>query len=174
MIVVEGPDGSGKSTLVKAIEAEFNVTVAPRVVSTDAEAMVDLKAWTEVNVRHQHHGVVFDRHRLISEPIYGPILRSQPEPGFDSLGWLNAMFQLFYANKPTIIYCLPNWAVVRQHQTNLPKGATEAQARKIYDLYLTRAGLDLALHRAVHYDFTEGSLHTKSILNYIRYNEGIS
>ncbi|MCA1807247.1 MAG: ATP-binding protein [Actinobacteria bacterium] len=50
MIVVEGPDGAGKTTLIRDLSALLNIPVAPRVVSQETKAMVDLRQWTEDNV----------------------------------------------------------------------------------------------------------------------------
>lgn len=173
MIVVEGPDGAGKTTLVKEIQSQFDVVVAPRVVDTDANAMVDLKAWVENNVRQLNQGVVFDRHRLISETCYGPILRQgRTEPGFDDLGWLTAMMEFFYRSKPTIIYCIPPKSICVSYNAECwPTQTSPEQRDAIYDNYITRAAIDFGLLRAQHYDYTEGPNHLKSIMGYINREE---
>lgn len=172
MIVVEGPDGAGKTTLVKEIQSHFPVTLAPRVVNTEAQAMVDLKQWVEDNVRQLNQGVLFDRHRLISEPIYGPILRDATESGFDDLGWLMAMMQMFYAAKPTIIYCIPpKDTCIVQNASCWPTQTTGRQRSAIYDAYVAKAAVDCGLLKAQHYDYTEGPLHLKSIMGYINREE---
>lgn len=173
MIVVEGPDGAGKTTLVKETQSHFPVTIAPRVVNTEAQAMVDLKQWVEDNVRQLNQGVIFDRHRLISETCYGPVLRQgMTEPGFADLGWLSAMLQMFYAAKPTIIYCIPPKHVcVSRNAACWPTQASYDQCDAIYDNYITRAAIDLSLRRATHYDYTEGPNHLKSIMGYINREE---
>lgn len=154
MIVVEGPDGSGKTTLIREIQSEFPVTLAPRVVSKDAEAMVDLVKWVEDDNAKLSQGVVYDRHRLISETIYGPVLRDSPQPGFDDIVWLEIQMRLFYGKKPTLIYCIPPWPVVAENAASLPASCTRSQAQDIYNLYVARAAVDVGCRRAVIYDYT--------------------
>lgn len=134
--------------------------------------MVDLVAWVEEDNKKLSQGVVYDRHRLISEPIYGPILRpSNLEPGFDDIGWLTNMLRLFYAKKPTIIYCLPPKHVVLGNIESLPRGATLRHASQIYDLYLTKASTDIGCGRAYHYDYTEGSGTLQGVIGTINRQE---
>jgi GTPase SAR1 family protein len=171
MIVVEGPDGSGKTTLIKEIQSEFAVTIAPRVVSKEAEALLDLRVWVEQNNRKLDQGVVYDRHRLISETIYGPILRDGTEPGFDDINWLAEQMHQFYAKRPVIIYCLPAKGVVLENRSSLPSKATYQQASNIYDLYVARTAIDNAFGRSVIYDYTKGSRHLANIMGHINRNE---
>lgn len=160
MIVVEGPDGAGKTTLISRLSDELSLEVAPRVVSKDAEAMVDLKSWTEQNVRGGFQPRIFDRHRLISEPIYGPVLRDAPEPGFDDPHWFQSMMTEFYLADPIVIYCLPPWQVV---WNNIIKGddnkifhGSPRKAYLIWASYYNKAVTEIAL-RPLHtrvYNYT--------------------
>lgn len=160
MIVVEGPDGAGKTTFIEKLVAELDLPVAPRVVSKDAEAMVDLKTWTEKNVSEGFQATIFDRHRLVSEPIYGAVLRDRFEPGFDDVRWLHEMFFRFYEMcRPIIIYCLPPFEAVR---TNIVgdrnNEVVQKDIRRIYALYAARAASDMALRpqNTFRYDYTDG------------------
>ena len=48
MIIVEGPDGAGKTTVLQDLKTVFDLPVAPRVVSKETEAMVDgVRAYAE-------------------------------------------------------------------------------------------------------------------------------
>lgn len=160
MIVVEGPDGAGKTTLIRDIRQFFNIPVAPRVVSKGAEAMTDLKVWTENNVSLSFHKMIYDRHRLISEPIYGSVLRDYFEPGFGDPEWLWKMYRKFYTQaNPLIIYCLPSWEVVEKNVANDTEDQPDhvrAKIRSIYAQYAAKAAVDAAVHeRAVIYDYTQ-------------------
>lgn len=160
MIIVEGPDGSGKTTLLRELSAYFpDVPIAPRVVSKDAEAMVDLKEWTEENTALGWQNKFYDRHRLISEPIYGAILRDKPEPGFNDFAWLGSQMGKFYRNvKPLVIYCLPPLNVVLHNLQGDEDNATiNPKSEVIYAAYVAAISRDFILRRenTILYDYTQ-------------------
>lgn len=144
MIIVEGPDGSGKSTLVNKLAQELRLPVADKVVSADLQAMTDLVKWTEDNVARGFQPTIFDRHRLISEPIYGPILKPRQDEHFCDSGWLSQQLWLFYGCKPIIIYCLPDIRTVRENvaREDTNNQAVEGRIAAIYAAYVNRATLD--------------------------------
>lgn len=143
MIIVEGPDGAGKTTLIKQLAERYDLPIAPRVVSKDAEAMVDLKAWVEENVSQGFQPMIFDRHRLVSETIYGPILRDKQEPGFDDWVWMSVMIDRFYNCNPLIIYCLPDLEVVKANIAgDIDNKVVWGSIDAIYAAYVARSALD--------------------------------
>ena len=107
MLIVEGPDGSGKSTLVTRLAESLQMYVMPRVVSEDGERLGDLVTWVHEDVTSGLKRAVYDRHRLISESIYGPVMRATMEPGFDSILWLRTYQQRLKSKEPFVIFCLP-------------------------------------------------------------------
>lgn len=140
MIIVEGPDGGGKTQLVTRLVRDLKIPVAPRVVSKDAEAMVDLRRWVQDNLDWGLTSTLYDRHRLISEPIYGPTLRGCPHPGFDDFGWLRTMQRAFRQMKPLVIFCLPPLSNVLENIHDDPDNvAVDAHITQIYWLYFNRA-----------------------------------
>lgn len=155
MIIVEGPDGGGKTTLAKQLAYDLKLSIAPRVVGADTKAMVDLRLWVEENLDLGFHEKIYDRHRLISEPIYGAILH-RIEPGFDDVSWITAMMSNFYAIDPIVIYCIPP-KVTMIHNVltgDDDNSAIEAKAEIIYGAYLARAAIDVANEIAFIYDYT--------------------
>lgn len=144
MIVVEGPDGSGKSTVVRRLNRDLQLPVADRVVSAQTQAMVDLAQWTEANVEEGFQDVIFDRHRLISEPIYGPVLRKLQDPHFLDPEWLSKMMERFYQASPILIYCLPPLSVVRSNVSNpdTDNSRVASNIDAIYSGYASRIALD--------------------------------
>lgn len=161
MIIVEGPDGSGKTTLIQRLASELDLPIAPRVVTKDMEAMVDLQAWTEKNIRAGFQPVIFDRHRMISEPIYGPIFREKPQPGFEDIHWFTEMMVGLYDMEPIIIYCLPPlevvWHNIRGDDDNQILHDAPDQVRSVWGAYYNKAITEWAF-RPVNtfiYDYTQ-------------------
>lgn len=156
MIIIEGPDGGGKTTLIRQLQERYGLSVAPRVVSKDTEPMVDLVAWVEENLNNGFQHAIFDRHRLISEPIYGPILRQKQQPGFDNLIQLAYWTKRFYAIEPLIIYCLPPLEVVRANVTGDPDNTKVAdKIDQIYAAYCHRISIEWAARAPVQvWDYT--------------------
>lgn len=144
VIIVEGPDGSGKSTLITRLSQTLRLPVADRVVGTDTKALLNIREWTEQNVSKGFQPVIFDRHRLISEPIYGPAIRDRQSPEFYDLTWLSDVMWHFYNAKPVIIYCMPDILTVRE---NLLADSETPEIVKnhivaIYAGYVARASMD--------------------------------
>lgn len=147
MIIVEGPDGGGKSTLVKTLSAELGLPVAPRVVGSDTRPLTDLAVWTERNVDQGFQRVIFDRHRLISEPIYSPFKNHEPTSRFMNLNWVADMTWRFYTQcKPIIIYALPPIGEVHRNVQNPDSDNLVVQEwiNHIYAGYVARASIDFS------------------------------
>jgi hypothetical protein len=107
MLIVEGPDGAGKSTLVERLSKDLDMYVMPKVVDKDTNPMVNLVQWVHDDVTSGLKRAMYDRHRLISEPIYGPVIRSRMEPGFDNPRWLREYQRKFRELEPFVIFCIP-------------------------------------------------------------------
>jgi Deoxynucleoside kinase len=119
MLIVEGPDGAGKSTLVGRLVGTLGWEVASKVVDSNTKASVDLVQWVERNVAAGLQPRIFDRHRLISEPIYGPLLRGDMEPGFNDFRWLRQwQGRLRQEVEPLVIFCLPPLETVKANLLN--------------------------------------------------------
>lgn len=85
MIICEGPDGGGKSTLVRQLSVEFSLPVHERAVDSAQKVMVpNLFDWAyrDVTTMPEQPLSVYDRHCMISEYVYGPICRSKLPEGF--------------------------------------------------------------------------------------------
>ena len=133
MIVVEGPDGTGKSTLINRLHRELKLNLRPRFadsiggpVENVFDAMLeDLNA----GVGRDH---LYDRYPFISEPIYGTHVRGAYDPRFGNSEMQEALS--FY--KPLVILCAPNYgtALANVESSDQMPGVAE-NYRKIWEGY---------------------------------------
>jgi len=140
IIIVEGPDGSGKTTLIERLSSRLDIPVAPRVVAKDTTTKINLQDWVEDNLEEGFQRKIFDRHRLISEPIYGPIMRISQQEGFTDREWMHRVMHGFRFIRPITFFCLPPIEVVRKNVENDPDNEAVAKhIDAIYASYLAKA-----------------------------------
>jgi hypothetical protein len=163
MIIIEGPDGAGKSTLVQHLSVKYKIPVADKVVDENTNPIHDdLKHWTEANLKRGLQWMIFDRHRLISEPIYATAMGRPPQPGFDDLGWFGARMIDFTRIRPFIVYCLPAFEVVKSNIVNDEKNMViSPMISSIYAAYVAYAAGDIARGQAVHFDYGHDSDYSR-------------
>jgi len=113
MLIIEGPDGAGKTTLIDKIEKRLGLTREPRAVSHDAVPLTSMGQYTMRELDKGFGKRVYDRFNLISSPFYAML----PDPTFrEELldpEWLRDAWQKFRNVSPMIIVCLPPLEVVR-------------------------------------------------------------
>lgn len=110
MIILEGPDGTGKTTLAERLAKEFNRRVQHS--GGPPKDQSDIFARQERAMQFALHNapVVMDRVPAISERIYGPIIRGKdPFQGSDYLP------KLMQAMPLPLIYCRPPLEVIREN-----------------------------------------------------------
>jgi hypothetical protein len=156
-IVVEGPDGAGKTNLIERLVAQTNYELMERASDSVRGPVNDLSGYVERDVYdREDNDRLYDRHPLISDLIYGPVIRGQI--GFDdrSLGWLTGMLEMFYGHRPLVVYCLPPWSEVHRNvQEGVHMSGVSVNIHKVYQLYYARHCLDAAAGRWVfHWDYT--------------------
>jgi guanylate kinase len=127
LIVLEGPDGSGKTTLASRLVFDFDLNYhheGPPPTNALSELagshrdlwpMTVLEHYQDLLRRVQLKRTVFDRFAL-GERVYGPILRGRDAIG--AFGWSMIMKQLEEYHNSIFIFCLPpvsvamsNWRV---------------------------------------------------------------
>ncbi|MGH3834120.1 MAG: hypothetical protein ACRDSF_00230 [Pseudonocardiaceae bacterium] len=105
MLVVEGPDGSGKTTLVKQLSEMYKLIPVKRDMESEVSAyqwMIDeLQTW-QINSPIK----IYDRFPLIGERIHGPILRQQMELAFYDREAMKLLLMRVVLDG-LIIYCRP-------------------------------------------------------------------
>lgn len=140
MVIIEGPDGSGKSTLIKHLGLDPLWMGGVRVRTPEGVRSVD----PQLSVPEQLYGqienwlgkpIAFDRFHL-SEHVYGPLLRGQEEVTLDHLDVLGGVLR---KHSVPVILCLPplNVAydnVVREGRPR-PAYQTDEFLRRAYDRF---------------------------------------
>lgn len=98
MIVVEGMDNTGKTTLVEKLAEDFDLNIIP---SHGFSLGIRNFAWQ--SIREDNHNDLYDRARFLSEAIYGPILRGRMQWSLEE--WFRMMGE--WLLKPQlVVYCL--------------------------------------------------------------------
>lgn len=113
-IIIEGPDGSGKSSLLSHLQTAFPYIDTHERFSTSVGGPVDdLKTRVRDSVNDSLLAMpkFYDRHPFISEFIYGPILRGGIKDGLDEL----ESYRAHVLQESLIILCLPSISRVREN-----------------------------------------------------------
>lgn len=137
MVIVEGPDGAGKTHLIDRLSTELGIPLQSKVMSSEMKPSVDLAEWVETDLEKGFGPRLYDRHRLISELIYGPVFRNTGlDPGFDDPTWLAVQLARFFELDPIIILCMPPLqTVVDNVEADDRNKVVRDQIRTIYWLY---------------------------------------
>lgn len=165
MIVVEGPDGSGKTQLVKSLQLMTGFPLTPKAVSPDQKAYVDMPNYIETHLAMGFGKRLYDRFTLISGPIYGPLhgMRPPNDIYMDEIQGYIWKGRFYNRVKPLIIYCLPPVDVVkanveREDTDNSVVSEVWEQAYWAYRMKLDE-DLLLAADRVYRYDYTQDEPH---------------
>lgn len=163
MIIVEGPDGAGKTTLVDHLSHHHQIPVNDRVVGQDTKPLIpDMKHWVELNLRAGPVWKIFDRHRLISEPIYQACMGREAQDGFNDINWMTARMLELTQIRPFIVYCLPPIDVVQNTlEDDMANKSVVDFTHLIYPAYVAKAAGDIARGQAVRFDWTTDSEFTR-------------
>src|SRR3954452_1694073 len=107
-VIVEGPDGAGKTTLVDSlVQAGY---ARGNKASTSKGGPVDnLAEWGETEeaiMTASKVSMVYDRHPVISEPIYGRTIRDASAAGYDNWQWLIKR-RMFLYDHTMVVWCVP-------------------------------------------------------------------
>jgi hypothetical protein len=166
MLIVEGPDGGGKTTLVTQLVERLRWPRARRAVNSDMTPLTtDLWEWIDYSIREENPRWIYDRHALISAMVYGPVFRNPMNTDMlEQTDRFNYKFQdLITRQKPIIIFCLPplNELLWNLHvNRNQP---AEMQRRQVINLYwsykamICTSGM-LSPATALEYDYTQAGI----------------
>lgn len=137
-IIVEGPDGSGKTTLIDKLSSALRMPLHKRASdSIKGPELSTLDVWvnTDVNLMHRAAPSIYDRHPLVSEPIYGPVCRGKVPGMFNQDWWVKTMTTRT-AHYALLVMCLPPLDVCQEGMSSGPQMAgVEANYVNLYHSY---------------------------------------
>src|SRR5580692_3062319 len=156
IVVVEGPDGGGKSTLIDNLRLSCDrhyISLRRSGPPKFADEIHEVLGWIG-RAKHLSVPLILDRHPLISEDIYGPILRGSSllTHWYDN----EEVIAIFKQTVDRVIYCRPPTNVIynKLHANPQLKGVAEkiGEITQQYDFTMK-----LLEHWGVHviwYDWT--------------------
>jgi hypothetical protein len=120
-LIVEGCDATGKDTLIDLIMQHqpfpWTVQVHPRASTSLGGPVSQLSRWVDDDLVDNAWDVtkywLYNRHPLISEPIYGPHRQVNPgtRPFFNDRIWLGQRRRIM-ASRSVLVICQPPFNVV--------------------------------------------------------------
>lgn len=117
LVIVEGPDGAGKSTLIQNLMALGGFisihTGGPPRDKQDLEDKLD-KIKLALDVAGNHI-LILDRHPAVSDPIYSKVTGSR---SFATPGWLGKQV---WSLDPVFVYCRGSADSMRENISKSPK-----------------------------------------------------
>jgi hypothetical protein len=172
LIIVEGPDGSGKTSLVKSMKAMTGLQQAMKAVTPEMKAQVHIEEYIENSLGITRRELIYDRFALISGPIYGPFFGMRPPNDlFKHPAKFYTWLQRLRIVEPVMVYCLPPWDTVAEnlHKTIQPRHIDMHVWEGIYWSYWAKAHQDMAdpCFPTYIYDYTaDKSVH--AVVNWVR------
>lgn len=149
VIILEGPDGGGKTTLANHLRDRYGYQIRKTNQPRPGEDLFTSYTQSLMDALNDWRPSVFDRHYL-GECIYGPIMR-----GEDRLGEMGRTLieRLCAANGVTVLICKPNYSTL-----------VEAWEAKKGEDYLKTQGQLTAVNDAYQrqYDRLNNFLHESS------------
>jgi len=113
VIIVEGPDGAGKSNLVSRIEADWSLQREPKAVTSDAQSLFPMGQYIEDELSKGFGMRLYDRFALISSPLYMMLENRTFVDPLTNPDWLKIQYKRLSRIDPVLIYCLPPLEVVK-------------------------------------------------------------
>lgn len=107
MIILEGMDGSGKTHLAAALTKDLGLPMAERASSSIGGPIADLFDWVnrDIDCLHTRPLSIYDRHPLISEFIYGPVVRGTIDDRFLRMWFQRRLHK--WRDNAFVVFCDP-------------------------------------------------------------------
>lgn len=127
-IVVEGPDGAGKTTLVEVFLEKFpDYSRATKLMNEAGELQEDFHTRAHSPLRPFY---IYDRHPVISEPVYGLLFRGEVRPTSP---------HLLLQRSPLVVFLIPSLErLLLQSNANpqLPGLGSQVSIERLREAYL--------------------------------------
>lgn len=155
MIVIEGPDGAGKTSLATKLHHQLDIPFAPKASDSKTGPVKELTDWVDNDLLTwgSQEVKIYDRYPLISEPIYGPVIRGGVPEKMTSQ-WMRSRINTF-RSMALVIWCLPPFEFVDKNVTNSADNQMEGVSEDIDALWALYA---VATHTwsgtGIVYDYT--------------------
>lgn len=161
-VVVEGPDGGGKTTLIGVLKEAFpTLEVRPRAATSKGGPQGSMEKYIleEEKILAGMRWSLWDRHPIISEPIYGPLTRGgldqSPDSGLRDPFWLRVHRNIL-ARSAMTVFCLPPLEVVRSNVRRTAGDHMPGVEQHILPIwYGYHTLLSLWPSNYVHYDYAD-------------------
>lgn len=160
--VFEGPDGGGKTSAFIRVAQRFpQIEQMPRFATSgegpkpNLDALVDKDAGPGWTMQAEHLYGLYDRHPLISELIYGPIIRNRLPGRFNDPTWLRMRVREL-ANRSVLVWCIPPLPNVQAEldvvgRVDMP--GVDVHLEALYSAYVAMRAVWPG-HRAYTHDYT--------------------
>lgn len=143
MIIIEGMDGSGKTILAQQLSLRMGNIPIKRFVTSNGPTNHDLlvkrtketlKELYDQVTQNRRPVVIYDRFPLISEAVYGSILRDRNHFGYEWTSLIDLMLSL----DPIVIYCRPGIKSILENIRNTAESQMDgvvSKARELVNAY---------------------------------------
>lgn len=130
MIIIEGPDNSGKTTLAQEIcETQKALYVKTYQKEWTYKELEEFQ-WDFLDM--DYRPIVFDRYPIVSHYIYSKVIRNDHSYGWDDLRrlllpWRDADVEY--------IYCRPDLSIIEDYGDRPQMAGVKENTRELVDLY---------------------------------------
>lgn len=104
VVILEGPDGAGKTTLGRRLVEQEHASLAHLGVPTKPPVTECIEVLIEISRDHMHRAHVIDRFH-IGERVYGPIVRGEDRLGEEGQSVVEEIMLVHY--DPLLVLCIP-------------------------------------------------------------------
>jgi hypothetical protein len=168
MIVVEGADGTGKTTLVNQLAQDFNLNVGMRGTH-DRDKLFEVTrqdTYTALAhaVRGREHPKIWDRLGPFSDPIYSQVMKRRCAFKTTELDFARSIFK---ALQCPIIFCIVPFEVLQENCLN---GGHQMEGVLDNLLYIASAYVSMkdSIDWAIEYDYRDPSAYDRLVEQTIR------